>query len=232
MHVCSKSMARIAKVADKTRKLKVRLDHLIRRESLRHVKSANLAMTSASSLSKGTETNFLLYSDLQDNPRGLFHVLRKPDFQRETSAWTPEDCVSLLESIVKRLIIPSLIMWESPDNDFWYTLDGAHRISVVRAWMLDDWGDKAGDHYERHEFAEEIEPAAHAVRNLVKARIGSYQDFVNAGTKFFQAAESGSITTRAAFDNEEDFQRGSFYAAIAKRAGFQIQWVTGNYDIA
>ena len=105
----------------------------------------------------------------------LILLLRKPDFQRETSAWNPDDCVRLLESIVKGLIIPSLIVWKSPDNSFLYILDGAHRISVMRAWVIDDWGDKAiEDYYERHEYFDKIRQAAQVVRAAVKGHIGSY----------------------------------------------------------
>jgi len=40
--------------------------------------------------------------------------LRKPDFQRETNHWTPEQIASLLECYVNGDLIPSVILWQSP----------------------------------------------------------------------------------------------------------------------
>jgi hypothetical protein len=65
--------------------------------------------------------------------------LRKPDFQRETNHWTPEQVVSFIESFVDSEVIPSLILWKSPR--FIFVIDGGHRLSALRAWMEDDYGD-------------------------------------------------------------------------------------------
>src|SRR5204863_153543 len=94
--------------------------------------------------------------------------LRKPDFQRASWAWTPEDCVSLLDSLVNDQVIPSIIMWSSKENTLDYVLDGAHRISVVLAWLTDDWGDKQ-EHYYDDETEHKIKRAAEMVRALVRA---------------------------------------------------------------
>jgi hypothetical protein len=51
--------------------------------------------------------------------------LRKPDFQRETNHWSPDQVVSLLECFVNGFVI-----------------DGGHRLSVLRAWIEDDYGDQ------------------------------------------------------------------------------------------
>jgi hypothetical protein len=209
--------------------IRVHLDHLIPRESLRWVDTKpvdlNLGSVLRSPLTK------LRFSHLTEEGYSVFPLLRKPDFQRETSAWTPEDCVTLLESIVDNLIVPSLIVWRNPENGLLYVLDGAHRISVVRAWMLDDWGDKAReDYYERHEFAEEIKTAAKAVREQVKARLGSYQDFVIAGTKYLDAARQGLSTKDVLSDRE--FRRGRFFTDMRQEAGFHLQEVAGDYNVA
>ena len=42
--------------------------------------------------------------------------LRKPDFQRETNHWTPDQVVSLLECFVNGDLIPSVILWQSPTS--------------------------------------------------------------------------------------------------------------------
>ena len=64
---------------------------------------------------------------------------RKPDFQRETDHWDPDQIVRFLESFVDYELVPSAILWQSPT--FVFVIDGAHRISAVRAWIEDDYGD-------------------------------------------------------------------------------------------
>ncbi len=53
----------------------------------------------------------------------LGSLLRKPDFQRETNHWTPEQVVSLLECYVDGDLIPSVILWQSETATF--VIDGA-----------------------------------------------------------------------------------------------------------
>src|SRR4030095_1598636 len=73
-------------------------------------------------------------------PDGLIRpILRKPDFQRETNHWSPEQVVSLLECFVNGDLIPSVIVWKSPTCLF--VIDGGHRLSAIRAWIEDDYGD-------------------------------------------------------------------------------------------
>lgn len=210
--------------------VRVHLDHLISRESLRWVDPRKDQATYLPF--KRDPMTKLKYKDLVDmgDILPIFPLLRKPDFQRETSAWTPDDCVRLLESIVKGLIIPSLIIWKSPDNNFLYILDGAHRISVMRAWIIDDWGDKADeDYYERHEYFDEIRAAAQAVRSLVKTHIGSWEDFLSAGASWFEASKHGSPRDKL---SAREYERGLFYTEMIQNAGFHIQEVSGDYEVA
>ena len=65
--------------------------------------------------------------------------LRKPDFQRETNHWAPEQVCSLLECYVNGDLIPSVILWRSSTGIF--VIDGGHRLSVLKAWVEDDYGD-------------------------------------------------------------------------------------------
>lgn len=209
---------------------KVHLDHLIPRESLRWIEQQQESYSTL--LSRRTAMTRLPYKDLID--RGdmipIVQLLRKPDFQRETSAWSPQDCVNLLESIVNGLIIPSLIVWKSPENNFLYILDGAHRISVMRAWILDDWGDKAPeDYYERHEYYDEIRHAAQTARDMVKAKIGSYEDFCQAGKDYLEASKQGAPRDVL---GEKKFARALFYMEMNMEAGFHIQEVAGDYNVA
>jgi len=64
--------------------------------------------------------------------------LRKPDFQRETNHWSPEQVVTFIASFLDDELIPSLILWYSPSYIF--VIDGGHRLSALRAWMNDDYG--------------------------------------------------------------------------------------------
>jgi len=43
-------------------------------------------------------------------PGLIYSWLRKPDFQRETNHWTPEQLVTFIESFVDSEVIPSLIL--------------------------------------------------------------------------------------------------------------------------
>lgn len=73
-------------------------------------------------------------------PKGmLFPWMRKPDFQRETAVWTPDQVADLVITFAKRDLIPALILWRSGQQVF--VIDGAHRLSALIAWVHDDYGD-------------------------------------------------------------------------------------------
>jgi len=109
-------------------------------------------------------------------PRGLLYpALRKPDFQRETSNWGPEQVADLIATFVRRDLIPAVILWRAGTNVF--VIDGAHRLSALIAWVHNDYGD--GDVSRR--FFQNFIPddqlrAAQRTRDLIKAAIGSYED--------------------------------------------------------
>jgi hypothetical protein len=69
----------------------------------------------------------------------ILKLLRKPDFQRETNHWSADQLVSFIESFLDNEVIPSLILWKAPRYIF--VIDGGHRLSALRAWMQDDYGD-------------------------------------------------------------------------------------------
>ena len=70
-----------------------------------------------------------------------FHSLRKPDFQRETSSWTPEKVTELIRAFLDGDLIPSIILWRSPGTGNIFVIDGAHRLGALIAWVHDDYGD-------------------------------------------------------------------------------------------
>jgi hypothetical protein len=203
---------------------KVYLDHHIKRENLRYRRPEGMIGHS------GKELPNLRLIDLMRDDFMYLASLRKPDFQRATWAWTPEDCVSLLESVVNRQVVPSIIMWKSPDG-LEYILDGGHRISAILAWLKDDWGEEAADNFEDPDEAEAIRRTAHEVRNLVKARVGLVSEYQDADRQIQTLTREG----KAPKDHlaERSFKRGLFYQSL--RMGeiwFDVLWVHGDYGIA
>jgi hypothetical protein len=94
---------------------------------------------------QGEEFVLGLFSDLPiaylSSDSTILRLLRKPDFQRETNHWTPEQITTFIASFVDNEVIPSLILWKS--TNYIFVIDGGHRLSAVRAWMEDDYGDGA-----------------------------------------------------------------------------------------
>ena len=78
---------------------------------------------------------------LLESTAPVLKLLRKPDFQRETNHWTPDQLVTFVASFLDNEVIPSLILWKSPR--FIFVIDGGHRLSALRAWLQDDYGDGA-----------------------------------------------------------------------------------------
>ncbi|MDR5727290.1 MAG: DUF262 domain-containing protein [Terriglobia bacterium] len=64
--------------------------------------------------------------------------LRKPEFQRETNHWTPDQVLKFLTSFIDGDVIPSVILWRS--TNFIFVIDGAHRLSALCAWLENDYG--------------------------------------------------------------------------------------------
>jgi len=100
-------------------------------------------------------------------------ILRKPDFQRETNHWDPNQVMSLLKCYIDGDLIPSVILWRSPA--YLFVIDGGHRLSVLKAWMEDDYGD---GHISQKMFGNEISgeqiKAAKKTRDLVKEKINTW----------------------------------------------------------
>jgi hypothetical protein len=136
-------------------------------------------------------------------------ILRKPDFQRETNHWTPEQVVSLLECFVSGDLIPSVILWKSPT--YLFVIDGGHRLSVLKAWVEDDYGDELTSlKYFGDAITDNQKKAAKKTRELVNNKIGSYQQFK-------KKVEAGEIDAKI--------------SSILSRA-LPVQWVKGDADKA
>jgi len=143
-------------------------------------------------------------------------LLRKPDFQRETNHWTPEQVVSLLECYINGDLIPSVILWMSPS--FLFVIDGGHRLSVIRAWMEDDYGDGPISHkLFGHEISAEQKKAAETTRKLVREKIGAWS--------YFKSLLDDNDT-----ENLTSEQRKKLSTLTAR--GLPVQWVKGDTDKA
>jgi Protein of unknown function DUF262 len=106
-----------------------------------------------------------------DSP--ILKLLRKPDFQRETNHWTPEQIATFIASFLDNEVIPSLILWKS--TSYIFVIDGGHRLSALRAWMEDDYGDGAlSAVFYRGEISEEQKTVAKRTRSIVENRIGRF----------------------------------------------------------
>lgn len=142
-----------------------------------------------------------------DSP--IFKLLRKPDFQRETNHWTPEQIVTFVASFVDSEVIPSLILWKSPMYIF--VIDGGHRLSALRAWMSNDYGDGpiSGAFYGA-DISEEQKKIAKRTRKLIEERVGRY-------TTLRDQVDANPIVRRA---------KTLFTRALT------LQWVIGNPEVA
>jgi hypothetical protein len=108
---------------------------------------------------------------IADSP--VLKLLRKPDFQRETNHWTPEQVATFVASFLDSEVIPSLILWKSPMYIF--VIDGGHRLSALRAWMLDDYGDGPTSlAFYGAEISEEQKRIAKRTRKLIETTIGRF----------------------------------------------------------
>lgn len=144
----------------------VNLDALLPREDF-------LASDGADAGSQGKPT--ISETDLRKGELFL-STLRKPDFQRETAAWTPDTICDFVEAFIEGELIPAVICWQSPSR-LSFVIDGAHRISAIIAWLRDDYGDgEASVEFYENNIPVEQRRLAKKTRDMISARIGRYSD--------------------------------------------------------
>jgi len=140
----------------------------------------------------------------------LYYQLRKPDFQRETSEWDPRRISDFIQSFLSGDLIPAIILWNS--GPYIFTIDGAHRLSALIAWVLDDYGDGiVSQAFFGSGIPDEQREVAQTTRNLVKKLVGTYTDHKYAIQN----------QTRVPKDILE---RAKKLASLA----IQVQWVNGD----
>lgn len=147
----------------------------------------------------------LKISDLR--PGLIYSWLRKPDFQRETNNWTPEQVADLIETFANGNIIPAVILWQNGQRVF--VIDGAHRLSALIAWAHDDYGagTLSANHYQ-NSIPEQQRIMHEATKKLVAERVGSYSQHDLAAQ--FQKSDDPEILKRS---------------AIIGWKGVDVQWI-------
>ncbi|MEZ6209425.1 MAG: HNH endonuclease signature motif containing protein [Candidatus Paceibacterota bacterium] len=145
---------------------KINLDALIQREDFQVTDQTN----------SGTKKSTISVVDLEQDSF-FFSTIRKPDFQRETNEWDGPKIMEFLESFLDGDLIPAIILWKSPSG-YIFVIDGSHRISALRAWMDDDYGDgKISKSFYDGVLPEDQVASADSVRKKIEKNIGSYSDF-------------------------------------------------------
>lgn len=140
--------------------------------------------------------------------------LRKPDFQRETNHWTPDQVVTFVASFLDEEVIPSLILWKSPA--FIFVIDGGHRLSALRAWIEDDYGDGLiSQAFYKGEIVDEQKKIAKRTRQLVEQKVGRFSTL------------QGLVGLTIA-DDQLQFRR----AARMFTRPLSMQWVYGTVEVA
>jgi hypothetical protein len=153
--------------------------------------------------------------DLAGSGAWLPKLLRRPDFQRETTQWTSSQITTLIESFLDGELIPAVILWGPKSHIF--VIDGGHRLSALLSWVQNDYGDGP----QSYQFFGGVIPDAQRnlakkTRNEVENRIGPFSHFAN------QIAEGGEN-----IDPKISARIGSFV-----RRGLQVQWIYGDADKA
>jgi hypothetical protein len=142
---------------------RVNLDAMIQREDL----AREIGDESAPEIIRELKIGDLL----QDAP--IRRLLRKPDFQRETNHWKPDQVLRLLTSFIDGDVIPAIILWRS--TNYVFVIDGAHRLSALCAWISDDYGEgPISKSFYGGEIAKEQQRIGERMRSTVNRQIGSF----------------------------------------------------------
>ncbi|HEX7850409.1 MAG TPA: DUF262 domain-containing protein [Sphingomonas sp.] len=149
---------------------------------------------------KGTPTGTISMGTLADD--FFVQSLRKPDFQRETTNWTPQKIVDLISAFLDGDLIPAIILWRS--GQYVFVIDGAHRLSAILAWIYDDYGDKSRSiAFFQNQVPEEQRKLAEQTRKLVDQHIGTYASYRDANRSIEFAPEK--IRERVGMMNSNSF---------------------------
>lgn len=119
-----------------------------------------------------------------------------------------------VKTFIEGDLIPAIILWRSQGNTF--IIDGAHRLSVLIAWVNDDYGDGGiSKDFFTHIIAPEQKKVAEKTRKVINKEIGSYADHQFA----IKHPEKSSPEVVAR-------------AKLLGQVSVTLQWVTGNSEKA
>lgn len=153
-------------------------------------------------------------SDLKSDS-AMRHLIKKPDFQRETRDWNVSQITNFISSIMERHFIPSIILWQN-SGGVTFVIDGAHRLSAFMAWVNDDYGDgEISSAFYGQKISEEQLELAKKARTQIEKKVGKYsmyQDALRNSQKY-----SGEVVQKAM--GIESF-------------AFDIQWIEGDVSVA
>ena len=154
-------------------------------------------------------------SNLEQNSF-LVPNLRKPDFQRETNQWSPDQVLVFLKSFLDNELVPSVILWQSPSRLF--VIDGAHRLSALIAWIRDDYGDGAVSRsFYGPQVSGDQATTASRLRRQINAEVGSFTQ-VKQAMMSIETVQSDPVLAQRATN------------AITRT--LSLQWVEGNAEKA
>lgn len=171
------------------------------------------------SATSATRATSITFENLRSDSSFVLN-LRKPDFQRETNQWCVNQAISFIQSFIEGELVPSVILWQSEEG-FIFVIDGAHRVSALRAWIEDDYGDgKLSIDFFNGNITDEQKKIAQSMRNQVEKTVGSYKQLTD---KLRARAANPSVV----FDDLTNKRLKN----ISSRQ-LELQWVTGDADVA
>lgn len=183
------------------------------------IKRADFWQGGPSKTESATPLQAITFENLRSDSSFVLN-LRKPDFQRETNQWTILQSISFIQSFIDGELVPSIILWLSPEG-LNFVIDGAHRLSALRAWMEDDYGDGPGSiAFFGSDIPKEQKDAAKKMRAKVESVVGSYKSL---GDKLKARNANPSVV----YDNMTS-KRLKHYGSRQ----LDLQWVGGDADVA
>ena len=169
--------------------------------------------TSGSAAQASESFEKIALKDLVGDGAWLPKLLRKPDFQRETTQWKPSQIGMLVESFLDGELIPAVILWKSATHIF--VIDGGHRLSALLAWAQDDYGDGPRSHtFFKGELTAAQRRLAKKARDEVEKKVGTFQHF------------------RAKLASDADDATSDPRVMNFATRGLQVQWIVGDADKA
>lgn len=207
----------------------VNLDHLIPSASL--MSYSEYHKVPKSEEAQLHKKDYLEYRDFLPDDSGLsiWDRLRKPEFQRATNGWEDEKILNLLRTLRENQVIPGVIFWLNTETGHIFVLDGAHRLSTIRAWIVNDWGDT--DDAYNYGFVEEGDvEAAERMRAKVAITIKDFTSLRDAGKQYRKLVDDNKKVSD--FLDPDTEAGGRFMYNFNTSLRIPIQWVTGDYKTA